>query len=150
MNWKVLIKLGSRLVLALPLAASAQLSIDWFTIDGGGGTSTGGVYSVTGSIAQPDAGATMSGGNYTIDGGFWSLLSVAQTPGGPLLTVTHSGSSVRFSWSSPSTGFVLQENAVIGSTNWLDVVQVPADDGTNKTVTVSPAYGSRFYRLKSP
>ena len=25
-------------------------SIDWFTIDGGGGTSTGGVYSVSGTI----------------------------------------------------------------------------------------------------
>jgi hypothetical protein len=31
-------------------------SIDWFTIDGGGGTSTGGVYSVSGTIGQPDAG----------------------------------------------------------------------------------------------
>ena len=35
-------------------------SIDWSTIDGGGGTSTGGVYTVSGTIGQPDAG-TMSG-----------------------------------------------------------------------------------------
>jgi hypothetical protein len=38
-------------------SASAQsYSIDWFTIDGGVGTSTGGVYSVSGTIGQPDAG----------------------------------------------------------------------------------------------
>ena len=36
------------------LTASAQTySIDWFKIAGGGGTSTGGVYSVSGTIGQP-------------------------------------------------------------------------------------------------
>jgi hypothetical protein len=47
------------------LRASGQFSIDWSTIDGGGGTSVGGVYSVSGTIDQPDAGATMSGGNFS-------------------------------------------------------------------------------------
>src|SRR5947207_2392022 len=47
-------------------------SIGWFTIDGGGGTSTGGVYQVRGTIGQPDAGLTMSGGNFFLTGGFWS------------------------------------------------------------------------------
>jgi hypothetical protein len=92
----------------------------------------------------------MTGGNYTIDGGFWSLLAVVQTPGAPLLTITRFGSSVRLSWSSPSTGFGLQENEVIGTTDWLAVAQVPADDGTNKSVTVSPHIGNKFYRLKYP
>ena len=60
------------LVLALALVAAtgfAQYSIDWHTIDGGGGTSTNGQYSLTGTIGQPDAG-TMSGGNFTLQGGF--------------------------------------------------------------------------------
>jgi hypothetical protein len=34
---------------------SQNLAIDWSTIDGGGGTCTGGVYSVSGTIGQPDA-----------------------------------------------------------------------------------------------
>ena len=80
-------------------------SIDWFTIDGGGGTSTGGVYSVSGTIGQPDAG-TMSGGNSSIDGGFWSIIAAVQTPGAPLLTVTLFGANAIVSWPSPSTGFV--------------------------------------------
>src|SRR5947209_9223846 len=48
--------------------ASAQYAIDWFTIDGGGGASSGGNLTLTGTIGQPDAG-TLSGGNYTLQGG---------------------------------------------------------------------------------
>src|SRR5260370_6126541 len=56
-------------LLDLPSAVDAQnYSIDWFTIDGGGGTSTGGVYSVSGTIGQPDAGH-LSGGQHTLDAG---------------------------------------------------------------------------------
>src|SRR5437899_2475559 len=65
-HWSL--KLGGSLVLAaccwaLLLATSAHAqsySIDWFTIDGGGGTSTGGVYQVSGTVGQPDARPTMS------------------------------------------------------------------------------------------
>ena len=45
--------------------------IDWFTIDGGGGTSSGEEYIVDGTIGQADAGV-MSGGDFELFGGFWS------------------------------------------------------------------------------
>ena len=56
-------------------AASTPLStgydVSWYTIDGGGATlSTGGSYSLGGSIGQADAGV-LSGGSYTLIGGFW-------------------------------------------------------------------------------
>ena len=45
--------------------------LTWSTIDGGGYTfSTGGSYSLGGTVGQPDAGA-LSGGGYTLGGGFW-------------------------------------------------------------------------------
>src|SRR5262249_49561063 len=70
------------------LRAHAQsFSIDWFTIDGGGGTSTGGVFAVSGTVGQPDAGVAMSGGNFSVTGGFWSLFSTVQTPGAPTLSI---------------------------------------------------------------
>src|SRR6266581_9809772 len=110
-------KLPMIIGLVVALAGSASrlaaqtYSIDWFTIDGGGGTSTGGVYSVSGTVGQPDAG-TMSGGNYSLTGGFWSLLSVVQTPGAPLLTITLTSTNTAVvSWPYPSPGFALQENA---------------------------------------
>ena len=90
--WPRSLKLGTSLmlgswclVLLLCNTGHAQYSIDWHTIDGGG-TSTGGVYSVSGTIGQPDAGK-MSGGNFTIDGGFWGIVAALQTPGAPLLSI---------------------------------------------------------------
>src|SRR2546423_11033221 len=85
------LKLALLLLAAASAASLAQsYSIDWFTIDGGGGTSTGGVYSVTGTIGQPDAGK-MSGGNYSIDGGFWGIIAALQTPRAPLLAISQAG-----------------------------------------------------------
>src|SRR5213078_2907682 len=85
-------------------------SIDWFTIDGGGGTSKGGVYSVSGTIGQPDAGH-MSGGNFTIDGGFWGIIGAIQTPGSPILRVLlTTTNTVVVAWPAASTGFSLQQN----------------------------------------
>src|SRR5947209_1245364 len=88
-------------------ARAQNYSIDWFTIDGGGGTSTGGVYAVSGTIGQPDAGH-MSGGNFTIDGGFWGIIAAIQTPGAPLLRVFLTATNtVVVAWPAPSTGFSL-------------------------------------------
>lgn len=57
----------------------AALSVDWSTIDAGGGTSAGGNFSVSGSIAQIDADPLQpaSGGNLEITGGFWVVATSA-------------------------------------------------------------------------
>src|SRR2546426_401573 len=134
MNWKLFFKFSSGLAPALPLPASAQYSIDWFTIDGGGGTSTGTVYAVSGTIGQPDAGPMMSGGSFALTGGFWSLLSLVQTPGAPLLSITLTSTNTALvSWPSPSTGFTLQQNGnTVASANWSNVTAGVTDNGTIK------------------
>ena len=38
-------------------------------------------HQVSGTIDQPDAGGPMTGGTYTLTGGFWSIITVVQTPG---------------------------------------------------------------------
>lgn len=48
-------------------------SVDWFKVSDGGGTSTGGIYSVSDTIGQADAGGPMQGGGFSVEGGFWSL-----------------------------------------------------------------------------
>src|ERR1035437_9715226 len=105
---KKLFLLFAWLIPALGFAQS--YSIDWYKIAGGGGTSTGGTYQVSGTIGQHDAGNAMSGGNYSLTGGFWSLISVVQTPGAPLLTITYSGNQAIVSWSPSVTGWTLQTN----------------------------------------
>ncbi len=56
-------------VLLLSVSANADYSIEWSSIDGGGGMSTGGSYTLTGAIGQADAGE-MGGGDYELSGGF--------------------------------------------------------------------------------
>ena len=58
------------LLFSLALAQESGYNIAWFTVDGGGGTSSGGLYTLSGSVGQPDAG-TLGGGSYTLAGGFW-------------------------------------------------------------------------------
>ena len=53
------------------LADGPGYTLDWWTVDGGGTMSNiGGGYSLGATAGQPDAGA-LSGGGYTLDGGFW-------------------------------------------------------------------------------
>ena len=154
------LKLGASLALGgwclvlliVPSTHAQSYSIDWFTIDGGGGTSTGGVYSVSGTIGQPDAGGPMTGGNYSVTGGFWSLFSVVQTPGAPLLSVMRTTTNtVLVSWASPSTGFNLEVNTnSVASVNCSNAPGTIQDNGAIKYVIVNPPTGNRFYRLFKP
>jgi hypothetical protein len=53
-------------------AAPAAYTLDWWTVDGGGGTwsDAGGQYALNGTVGQPDAGVWGNDG-YTLTGGFW-------------------------------------------------------------------------------
>ena len=136
-------------LLLLTLTARAQnYSIDWFKVSGGGGTSTGGVYSVSGTIGQHDAGGPLTGGNYSLTGGFWSLYAV-QTPGAPSLRIFLTPTNTAIvAWPYPSTGFSLQVNTNLANTNWSAAGGTVSQVGSENQVTISPPVGNRFYRLK--
>jgi len=87
--WILDLGLALCLVAALAGGAAAQqgyqvarsgYDLSWWTVDGGGETfSSGGNYSLGGTIGQPDAGLLQStapravtGTGYTLAGGFWS------------------------------------------------------------------------------
>ena len=129
-------------------SAFAQYSIDWFTVDGGGGTTSDGVYEISGTIGQPDAGSITTG-DYVIEGGFWSDLEAVPEPVPPGLTIELvSPSSVLVGWPAPSDGFVLQQNTDLTTTNWVAVTIPPVVANGEMQVTVSPLVGNRYYRLK--
>jgi hypothetical protein len=125
--------------------------IDWNKVAGGGATSTKGQYLISGTIGQHDAGMAMTGGSYSLTGGFWSLIAVVQTPGAPFLTITHSGNSVVVSWPSPSTGFSLQQNSnLANASGWFSFAGTVSDNGVTKSVTNNSTIGSWFFRLAAP
>ena len=82
----------------LSTCSAQSYTVDWYKVAGGGGTSTGGSYTVSGTIGQHDASGAMSGGNYSVTGGFWALINVVQTPGAPTLYISHSGNVVTVYW----------------------------------------------------
>ncbi|MCA9310164.1 MAG: hypothetical protein KDA21_03105 [Phycisphaerales bacterium] len=51
-------------------AGGSGFSITSYTIDCGGGTVAGGTFALTGVIGQPDVGPELSGGTFTLVGGF--------------------------------------------------------------------------------
>jgi hypothetical protein len=72
---RILIVLAVVLFLTASALASSNASyqLDWYTVDGGGGSSSGGTYTLSGTIGQADAGL-LSGGTYSLAGGFWAPL----------------------------------------------------------------------------
>ena len=126
--------------------------VSWFTVDGGGGfNSTGGGFSVSGTIGQPDAGTT-SGGNYSVNGGFWSLFAV-QTSGAPLLSIEQlANGSARVFWPLPATGFVLDQTMALSNapaaTVWSQVGFPYQTNATHISITVPMPTGTKYYRLR--
>ena len=127
------------------VAHAQEYSIDWYKVSGGGGASTGGVYSVSGTIGQHDAGGPMTGGNYSLTGGFWALYAV-QTPGAPLLTITHLGNQAIVSWPPSVTGWTLQTNANLATLTWGKYLGTVV----NNAVTNPLPHGNLFFRLTQP
>jgi hypothetical protein len=68
----VLLALTALLLASVARAQSGGgYDLTWSTVDGGGATwSEGGGYALGGTVGQPDAGV-LSGGGYTLAGGFW-------------------------------------------------------------------------------
>jgi hypothetical protein len=69
----LLLLVSIALLSSVPAVAQSGGGYDltWNTVDGGGGTSSAGSYTLSGTIGQPDAG-TLGGGTYIVTGGFWA------------------------------------------------------------------------------
>jgi hypothetical protein len=83
--WRGLLFAAAALALALPAPA---IELGRSSLDGGGGTSSGGALSLTGTIAQWEAGTATAAG-LTLRSGFWSA--------GPASTAAPEGEAPRFS-----------------------------------------------------
>lgn len=140
---------GLALLLPSARAQSTNYSISWHTIAGGGGNSSGGNYTVSGTIGQ-HATATLSGGGYSLIGGFWSIIAAIQTPGAPLLNVSLAGKQATVSWPAPAPGFVLEESQNLTTGSWsVSSTTLTTNNGVI-SATVPAGSGYQFYRLHYP
>ncbi len=138
MNWLRICATAGWLGLAMSGRAQPY-SVNWFTLEAGA-TSSGGVYSVSSAMGQPDAGV-MSGGSFTLEGGFWPASAVRIAPV-PTLRVQRIGDQLSISWSPATPGFSLEMTGELGAPAWL-----PAPSGNANPTTLTPSANSTFYRL---
>ncbi len=129
-----------------------DFALDWFTVDGGGGTSIGAPYAVTGTIGQPDTGILTSG-NLTLQGGFWSIAAAIQVQKAPRLSITLLNGTVTVSWPLTTTGFSLEQAATLTGSliPWTPVS--PMLYRTNSltiTVDLPVMPDNSFLRLRKP
>jgi len=137
------------------LALAQSYSIGWFTLDGGGGPSAGGSFSLNGTIGQPDAG-TMSGGNYSLAGGFWGASQTPPAVGNVIMKVWVFGNEVhlRFNGIPGRTYDIERASSVTGpwrpNNQPLAVITMPIDGVVEFVDTTAPAAPQFFYRTSTP
>lgn len=141
----------SLVMLAFGFSLQAQpYSVNWYKVSGGGGTSTGSGYSVSGTIGQHDAGGPMRGSGYSVTGGFWAL-SAVQIPGITLNISWVSPHSVKVWWVPGSVDYLLQTNAsLLAKGNWFAYGGPITNSGGTNSVTITPPNGNLFFRLSAP
>lgn len=115
-------------LLVATVTCAQNYALDWFTIGGGGGTSIGGGYSMSGTIAQTDASA-MSGGAFTLQEGFWSILGTFLNP---VTTIFDNTGGSDNGVQTATTNDWLAEKFCIGAQAYgLDSVTLPLSSGDN-------------------
>lgn len=144
MNFKMRIWLFVAIFTAAFRLCSQDYAITWHTSDGGGETSTGGVYAISGTIGQPDACPAMTNGQYSLTGGFWTLPAAVQTPGAPVLSICPANAGfVQISWTpATETNWVLQQTAMLFPAQWTNF-----PGGFTNPVIVPVQTPANFYRL---
>lgn len=150
-------KIQTLIFLLAPLAAGGALmaqtlAVNWHTVGGGGGTSTNATLALTGTVGQPAAG-TLSGGGFTLVGGFWGVVAAVQTPEAPYLSVGHGETNTVFvSWPAPAPGWRLLTTANLTGTPvlWTELPPPYPTDGTNFWFAEPYPTGNRFYKLTKP
>jgi hypothetical protein len=131
--------------------AGAAYTLDWTTMDAGGGASKGGAYTVTGTIGQTDPGV-LTGGRYALSGGFWAMPELLQTPGGPPLRIEKAvqADTYLLAWPAPSPGWVIQTSEDLE--NWYPLTATPSViAGENRVNAWVPSRPRKFFfRLALP
>lgn len=132
---------------AISARATDNFSIDWFTIDGGGGSMSGGVFVLDGTTGQPDAGpVTLASGTQFIKGGFWALDFSALGNLAPTLQLQQTGfSELTLSWYPDTPGFLLQQSLTLTPDSWTTLPSTPGNPA------ILPMSGDHlFFRLIKP
>ncbi len=133
-----------------PAPLSAQFALDWFTVDGGGGSSGGGAFQLNGAAGQPDAGV-LAMGTDSLVGGYWSVA----LEGPPLaIQLLEDLRTVKVSWPRWASEYVLEHREALPHLPEKDWPDVPPEayhlDDCDYYIVVPAPAGTMFFRLHKP
>ncbi len=141
--------LGFGSVQAAHAQSGGPFTLNWNTIDGGGGNCSGGLtvaggtkFTLSGTVGQPDAGGSTAG-TYVQQCGFIPAFTQPVTP---TLSMTRAGSTLTFTWPNLCTGFAL-EGASTVSGPWFFLGSGTVV-GANWRATVLSPTSPVFFRLR--
>ena len=124
-----------------------DFSVNWNTIAGGGGHSTGGVFVLDGTSGQM-APTLSTGGGFRLQGGFWAAFTGEPTPNTPALRIQLANHRAVLTWPSLSGGFNLEQTSAWPG-GWSTVPGAPVLNPNNENEVVLPLEpGSRYFRLR--
>ncbi len=141
----ILLILGTLCLMMFSVTVNAQpYSVDWHKVSGGGGTSLGSGFSISGTIeSNTTQGGPLTGGGYSVTGGFWAAHAV-QTPSAPTLTTSYVAHQAIVSWPLSDNGWTLQTNNNLSTGTWGNYL----GSVINNSITNSPPVANVFFRLK--
>ena len=131
-------------------AGPATFEIVSHQFTGGGGRSSGEAFNVTGSINTHGDAPVLTGGNFSLEPGFWATYTTVPMGDAPALTITVAGNTVQVRWPLSATGYNLEESAQVGpNASWSSVANSPTTSGLDNLVTFTIAPGTHFLRLRN-
>ena len=148
-GWLTRALLSLVLCVGFEAGVAQEFALNWFSIDGGGGVSSGDDYSISGIIGQPDAGV-MAAGEFALEGGFWGVIAPVKSGSPELRLVVTETNTVVIAWPTNPPGFSLQQTSDLTAADWLEVTDQLTTVGSENQVILLPAAGSRFFRLFHP
>jgi hypothetical protein len=139
--------------LLIPLLLVAQeFEMDWYAVTAGGGEASGGDFTLSATVGQPEAG-DMAGGDFALTSGFWSIVPATEPPPALSLNVRLDAGHLIISWpETGGAGFLLEQASALAAPGgtWDTVNVTPQTSNGIKTVRIPLTVGSRFYRLHQP
>lgn len=144
---------------AAGLASGQNYTVDWHHVVNGGGTSTGEIYSVTGSIGGTVGGVATNGGTSIVTG-FWSFYAAGTETPAPVIFIqpsncsSHIGKAVLFSvvasgdeplvyqWFKGGTSLINSSHYIGVQANTLVISNITLKDLGQYYCVITNAYGS--------
>lgn len=87
MKTSLILLAGVSAFLLAPVTNAQQFSVTGHVVAGGGRTSQGSGFTITGTVGQPESAQRSRNNCWAIDPGFWGFYAIIPTPGAPQLSV---------------------------------------------------------------